>query len=98
MSGSPRRFKACRENRLVVDEFVVYEEGIQTHLRQKYWPIDLFFRIFEPPIRILSLGRINPHFTDFIIVLRKPKKTAESSQPVDESAFTTFASPREYVG
>jgi SAM-dependent methyltransferase len=98
-SMSPRAIQRfAHEQHLSVVESVVYVERIQTVLRERYWPIDLAYRVLEPLIRTVTLGRVNPHFTDFIIVLKKLQGPAEDvAQPASEATFT-LTPAREYVG
>jgi len=80
-SMSPRSLQRfARQNQLSVEHFITYE-AMQTRLREKHWPIDLAYRLFAPLLQALSFGRIDPYFTDFIIVLRKPERAQVVSAP-----------------
>ncbi len=64
--------RLAREQQLSVEESTVYRDGMEARLRSQHWIIDLAFRALKPLLRIVSLGKINPDVTDFVIVLRKP--------------------------
>ncbi len=69
----------ARENRLLVDKFELYEGGAQMLARQRRPLVDLALRVLGPVFKILSFGRLDPYKCDFVMVLRKPPLSNESS-------------------
>lgn len=68
--GSIERW--AREQQMLIEVCTLYRDAMETRLRKKHWTIDLAFRILRPLLAVLSLGKINPDVTDFVIVLKRP--------------------------
>jgi ubiquinone/menaquinone biosynthesis C-methylase UbiE len=64
--------RLARQQQMFVEQSSLYQDTMEVKLRRKHWIIDLAFRVLRPLLGILSLGKIDPDVTDFVIVLRKP--------------------------
>jgi SAM-dependent methyltransferase len=84
-SMSPRFIEGfAHESQLTVERLIVYEGEMQINERIKHQSIDLGFRVFGPLLKTLSLGRIEPDVTDFIMVIRKLANAGVTSPPVQQ--------------
>jgi SAM-dependent methyltransferase len=68
--GSIERW--AREQQMFIEQSTLYRDAMEASLRKKHWTIDLGFRVLRPLLAVLSLGKINPDVTDFVIVLKRP--------------------------
>lgn len=74
-SMSPRAIEEmAREQRLAIEQSILYRDQMEERLRSRHWTIDVAIRIVNPLLKLLSLGRIDASVTDFVMVLRKPTK------------------------
>jgi SAM-dependent methyltransferase len=67
----PSLMRFAHENGFLVELFTLYEGSTWVAARKRMRFIDLGLRILGPVMKILSLGRLDPGISDFVMVLRK---------------------------
>jgi len=72
--------KFALENGLSIEYFTMYEDLQQKNLRKKYRILSTVWQLIKLITKVLSFGKIDAKFTDYIIVLKKSNQNISSQR------------------